>query len=355
MEIRTFIGRKLNYINGILRRQIEIDRNLKNRSDVKLTYEYYDAPKNPIDFFSKRYFFYPIYSYLHSRNSDKKIIYHINFQYLSDLVLFLDKSKTIITCHDIFTFLEKGNIKNPFIVRKYSSLGLKKCKFIISISEFTKNELINKLGIPKEKIIVIKNGINREMFKPIPQNKLSTLKPLYPSYKKILHVGSEVNRKNFLTLLKALYLTKKKAKKLKLIRIGQPRYINLIKLLRLEKDIIYLKNINNKRLREIYNLCDFFVYPSLYEGWGAPGLEAASCGTPVICSDIPIFREIYQDFPLYFPSKNYKILAKIILENLNNEDIKQEMIKKGIKIANSYSWKRSAEKYLKYAKLIIEN
>jgi glycosyltransferase involved in cell wall biosynthesis len=193
------------------------------------------------------------------------------------------------------------------------------------------------------------------MFYPITIDKLDEIEPLYPESKKILHVGSEINRKDFITLLKAFYLVKKEVKNLKLIRIGRPNYMKFIKSLRLEKDIIYLSDISNVRLREIYNLSDIFVYPSLYEGWGAPGLEAASCGTPVICSDIPIFREVYQDFPQYFPPRNYKVLAEKIIKNIENESLKQKMRKKGLIVVNEYSWKRSAEKYFNLAKYVIEN
>lgn len=353
ITIKTFIGRKLNYINGILRRQIELDRHLKRREGVNLIYEYYNAPQNPLDYFTKRYFFFPYYSW--KRSSNKNSINHITFQYLGDLGHFLDKSKTIITCHDIFTFLEKNNLRNPYIIQRYSLSGLRKCRYVISISNFTKNELHHKLKIPLEKIIVIKNGMNQEMFKPLHEKELSKIEPLYPEFNKILHVGSEVFRKDFITLLKAFYLIKKRNKNIKLIRVGQPAYKKIIHRLGLEKDVIYLNAINNERLREIYNLCDIFVYPSLYEGWGAPGLEAAACGTPVICSDIPIFREVYKDFPHYFSPRDYKSLANIIIENINNERLKLEMSRKGFEVLKRYSWKKSAERYLKLTKFVLEN
>lgn len=354
MEIRTFIGRKLNYINGILRVHIELSKPLKLHNNVKFTYVYYYPPKNPVDFFSKRYILYPFRSHYLLKNSNENTINNISFQYLGDLAHFIDKKKTIITCADIYNFLEKKNLKNPWIIQKYSLFGLKKCRYIMSISDFTKIELINKFKIPNDRITVIKCGINREMFKPLTQNELSEIEQLFPNHKKILHVGTEEGRKDFLTLVKAFYLVKKKIKRIKLIRIGTPSYSNVIKNLGLEKDVIYLSKISNERLREIYNLCDFFVFPSLYEGFGLPGLEAASCGTPVICSDIPIFKEIYKDFPLYFPPKDYIRLAKVILDNINEIDLKQELRRKGIQIAKLYPWEKSAKKYFKLLTLINE-
>ena len=358
MEIINFIGRKLDKPNEMwrdFRRQIEIDKYLKKRYDVKLKYEYYIRPKNIIDYISKRYFLYPYYSHLHTKNSKKNTVFQIHFQFLADLALFLDIRKTIITCHDIFNFLQKKELKNPIITQKYAILGLKKCRFIIAISKFTKNELAYKLNIPKDKIIVIKSAVNQEMFRPISENEISMIKPLYPDYKKLIYVGNESLRKNFITLLKAFYIIKKKYKKIKLIRVGAPRYSRFISNLGLEKDIIYLENISNERLREIHNLCDYYVFPSLYEGFGFPGLEAASCGTPVICSDIPVLREIFKDFPFYFPPKDYKTLAKIIIENINNEDLKKDMSNKGLNVVKNYSWKKSAEQYYKIVKKISED
>lgn len=350
ITIRTLIGRRLKHIDGILRRQVELDRYLMTRNDVNLEYVYYNPPLHPLDYLSKRYFLYPYYCHKMER---KNIVNHITFQYLGDLMHFLDKERTIITCHDIFTFLEKSNLRNPFFVRHYSREGLKKCKYIISISDFTKQELVNKLGINEDRIVVIKNGMNRDIFRPLTGREREAVKPLYPGFKKILHVGTEVDRKDFLTLLKAFYLVKKKRSDLKLIRVGKPAFANVIKNLKLENDVHYLSNVSNQRLNEIYNLCDLFIFPSIYEGWGAPGLEAASSGTPVICSDIPIFREVFQDFPCYFPPKNYKKLANTIIELIDDELRKKVMREKGFSVLNQYSWKQSSIKYLNLVKQVL--
>ncbi|MHA1755122.1 MAG: glycosyltransferase family 4 protein [Promethearchaeota archaeon] len=352
IKIRTYIGRKLNYINGILRRQIELDRYLKDKPDIKLEYIYYTAPKHPLDFIAKRYILFPISSKKYS--NEKNVVNHITFQYLGDLGHFLNKNNTIITCHDIFTFIEKRNIKNPKIIQAYAITGLKKCKKIIAISNFTKNELISKLKIPESKIIVIKNGINNKIFYPMNNSQLEKVEPLFPGKIKILHVGTEAGRKDFLTLVKAFYLLKKKIKNIKLIRIGNPLYKNALKQMGLENDVVYISNISDSRLREIYNLCDVFVFPSLYEGWGAPGLEAAACGTPVICTNIPVFREVYQDFPLYFPPKDFKTLSHLMFEVLTNKSMKREMGKKNAKIIKQYSWKDSSKKYVKLIKKILD-
>ncbi len=344
-------------IPGNYRKQTEQDRYIKKKYNVKMTYEYFTRTKNPINFISKRYFLYPYYSCYKNRKLNKDVVFQIHFQNLGDLALFLDKKRTIITCQDIYNILYLRSIMYPFFAQQYSILGLKRCRVIIAISEFTKNELVNKLKIPREKIVVIKDAVNQEMFKPILDNNIPKVEPLFPEYKKILYVGTEQPRKDFLTLIKAFYIIKNHYphQKIKLIRVGSPNYLNYIKQLGLDKDIVYFKNIIDKRLREFYNLCDFFVSPSLYEGFGLPGMEAASCGTPVICSDIPVFKELYQDFPLYFPKQDYRALAKLIVDNIDNEDRKREVSEKGLYVASKYSWEQSAEKYYKVLQFIVEN
>jgi glycosyltransferase involved in cell wall biosynthesis len=214
--------------------------------------------------------------------------------------------------------------------------------------------LVQKLKIPEDKVIVIKNGMNQKMFYRMTESEIDNIPALFPKFKKILHVGNEEYRKNFITLLRALFILKKKVKNIKLIRVGPSSHYEIIKLLNLEKNVIYLNNISNDRLREIYNLSDVFVYPSNYEGWGAPGLEAASCETPVVCSDIPIFREVYHDYPYYFPPNNYKMLADAVYQCLIDESLTNEMRKKGLDVVKIYSWKKSAKKYLKLAKFVLE-
>ena len=168
-----------------------------------------------------------------------------------------------------------------------------------------------------------------------------------------MHVGTETDRKDFLTLLNAFYLIKKKRKDIKLIRVGKPAYPDIIKRLQLENDIYYLSNISDLRLNEIYNLCDLFIYPSIYEGWGAPGLEAASSGTPVICSDIPIFKEVFQDFPVYCSPKDHKNFANTILSVLKDESQMKRMREKGLNIVKNYSWEESSIRYLNFIKRVI--
>jgi glycosyltransferase involved in cell wall biosynthesis len=314
LYIRKIMGRELEYINGYYRVQVEMDKILYDYDDIVMLYHYYQQPKNIIDHFIKRLVKYPRFL---RKSESKDIVNHIIVQHLSDLARKL----------------------NPDMTLK----GLKKCKHIIAISEFTKQEAIEKLGIDEKKITVIKCGVNRDIFHPI-ESSITTKKL------KILHVGTEGGRKDFLTLLYAFQEVKKYDKDAVLIRVGKPEYINKIKELGLENDIKYISNISDNDLNLLYNFVDLFVFPSIYEGYGLSIMESLSCGTPVICSDIPVFREIYGDSVTYFPVKDHLSLAVKILASGLNKKSKDIIIEKGLKLAEENKWKGCANQYLNYIK-----
>jgi len=356
MHVRNLIGKLLDKPNEIwkdFRKQLEQDQYLNRKYDIEISYQFFIS-NNPLDYLVKRYLMYPLNIYLF-RNQPKETIFQIHFQFLGDLALYTSNKKTIITCHDIYNFFNTGGLKNPKIRQKYALFGLKKSSLIIAISNFTKNELIRRLNIPEEKIVVIKNAINREMFRPLYNNQITHFTELDDNSKKILYVGNETNRKNFQTLIKGFFLAKRQIPNLKFIRVGQPTeyHLKLIKTMNLIEDFVYLNNVSNIELAELYNLSDLYVTASVYEGFGLPVLEAASCGTPVICSGIPTFRELYKDFPLYFPPYDYKKLSDLIITTINNEDLKKKLSKEGIRISKKYNWEKSAEKYYNVLKSLL--
>jgi len=335
----------LEFPGGYLRRQIEIDRCLNNY-DVDILYDYYEQPKSKLDHLIKRVIKYP----RHLKRTNGNFINHIIAQHLSDLALVLDPDYTVICCLDICNFINQKGYRNGKLVNKLRLKGMEKCNNIIAISEFTKRETVEKLGIEEDKIEVIKCGVNRKVFFPI--------KNLWKDFwldcfgfddKNVLYVGTEeFGRKNFITLLRAFYLLKKKVKNVKLIRVGNSEYVDEIKVLGLENDIIYLTNITNSELNVLYNICDLFVFPSVYEGYGLPGMEANSAGCPLICSDIPVFREIYGESAMFFEPRSSIELSNIIMEIIDDTTKKEELIKNGIELAENNKWEKFADQYYKY-------
>ena len=338
LKIRKIAGRDLTFINGYSRIQIEMDKFLYKNTEF--FYDCYKPPKTFIDHFIKRLIKYPQHL---RKTEDKDTINHIIVQHLSDLARKLDPDMTIIHLLDIYNFIKHKGLKNSSIINKMRLKGLKKCKHIISISEFSKNEAINKLRIDENRITVIKCGVNREVFHPIDiTNPIKRFK--------ILHVGTESGRKDFMTLLYALYSVKKYIKDIILYRVGNPEYLDEIKKLDLEFNIIYISEISDVDLNMLYNAVDLFVSPSSYEGYGLSIMEALSCGTPVICSDIPVFKEIYGDCVRYFPVGNSFSLSTEILAFSSNRNTQRILIDKGLKLAKKNTWEKVANQYYNYIK-----
>ncbi|MDQ1275375.1 MAG: hypothetical protein QG610_948, partial [Euryarchaeota archaeon] len=138
---------------------------------------------------------------------------------------------------------------------------------------------------------------------------------------------------------------------------GTPNYLGVrekllkqIESLNLQKDIIFAGYVSENELAEIYNAVDLFVFPSLYEGFGIPPLEAMACGTPVITSNTSSLPEVVGDAAIQADPYNTEKFVEEMYEVLTNEDLKKEMIRKGLKRSKVFSWDNSAKKTLKVYK-----
>ena len=339
------MGRTLNPItNGYTRVQLEMDKILLNNNyDVKISYHYYKQPKTIIDHFYKRLIWYP--KMLRKSENDYNVN-HIIVQHLSDLARKLNPDRTILHLLDIYNFINRKGIRNNWLMNRRRLKELRKCKHIIAISEFSKNEAIEKLGIDKNRITVIKCGVNRDVFHPI-----DIFYPIVITNSdkfSILHIGTESGRKGFITLLYALKEITKYNPDIILYRVGKPEYKKEIKKMDLESKIKYISEISDEDLNILYNSVDLFVFPSSYEGYGLPIMEALSCGTPVICSDIPVFKEIYGDSVMYFPVNDYISLTDEILKFSMEKEHK--LLEKGINLAKENTWEKYANQYFNYIK-----
>ena len=206
------------------------------------------------------------------------------------------KGKLIVTIHDVFhlampQFL-KGIHKRLYAKFMFQMVKRKANK-IICVSKFTANELIRYVGVRKNQIKVIYNGIDEEWFN-VKIEKSVHNKPY------LLYVGNVKPHKNLINLVKAFELIKEKIPH-DLIIVGKKEGFitgdsNILKLTEKMSDrVIFTGYIDDDLLKQYYKQADLFVFPSLYEGFGLPPLEALATGTIVICSDIPILREICKE------------------------------------------------------------
>ena len=111
-------------------------------------------------------------------------------------------------------------------------------------------------------------------------------------------------------------------------------------------NIEYLDNVSNSELFNLYSNAKILVFPSFYEGFGLPPLEAMSCGCPVIISNIPVLKELYEDAALYINPNDSQDIKNMILKILNNVDIKNNLVELGLKQSEKYSWEKSSNKII---------
>ena len=267
-------------------------------------------------------------------------------------------NKSILTIHDLrFLYWQFSGYK-IFFNYLYCKFFLTNVDHFIAVSETTKNQLISLLG--KRDITVVENGIDIKDFKKIKKKTKNELKKKYNINSKfIFTVGHFENRKNFLNLI--LSMRNIGNQRIKLIIAGnasskreiryKEKLQNIIYENKLNYRVLLLSNVSNEEIKSLYAMSKLFIFPSVYEGFGIPILEAMAYNKKIVLSNIEPFREIINyDKRFYFDPENIKDISKKIKMNLNNTNIKQNKYRLSLK---SYKYKILASKIYKiYINLI---
>lgn len=269
------------------------------------------------------------------------------------------KCKTVVTFHDLSfashpEFYSAG--KNYWHFSMNPKRQARKADKIIAVSKSTKDDLVNLYKINPDKITVIYSGINLEAGILNLESGILEVKKKYnlPDYY-ILYLGTLEPRKNIVNLIKAFELFKKnelKSNKLqatsyKLIIAGAKGWLyedifKAAKKSAFKNDIIFTGFADDEDKPVLYSLADLFVYPSFYEGFGFPPLEAMSHGTPVITSDFSSLPEAVGDAAIMVNPYNPNELAKAMELVLGDEKLKSFLIKKGFEQIKKFSWHKCA-------------
>ena len=297
------------------------------------------------------YFAYP---FIVKKKVTKNNVKHITRQDLAFLLELIDLRKTIVTCHDIIP-IAYYNTRNP--IWKLNAKGLRKAEKIITVSEFSKKDISKFIKYPEEQIEIIPPAVDHHLYYPSRNKKCLSKYGIGEGEKVILYVGAEEPRKNVQFLVNSFSKLKNRIPQVKLLKVGTPNYIGVrekllkqIEALNLQKDVIFTGYVSESELAEIYNAVDLFVFPSLYEGFGIPPLEAMACGTPVITSNTSSLPEVVGDASIVVDPYDINKFAEEMYEVLTNDDLKKEMIGKGLKRSKMFSWDNSAKKTLKVYK-----
>ncbi|MCK4882028.1 MAG: glycosyltransferase family 4 protein [Candidatus Omnitrophica bacterium] len=270
-----------------------------------------------------------------------------------------DGAKIIVTVHDvIFKAFPQGHTLVTIDAgeRQFEQIRKQSAK-IICCSDNTACDLKKYFQVPDEKIVRIYPGVDKGIFNRIAKEEEATAERVLAQkgvkQPFILSVGTIEPRKNLINSIHAFHaLRAKKDFSGKLVVIGMDGWlhddlVNLIETLRLKKDIIFLGYLTDAELRYFYNKAEVFIFPSFYEGFGFPILEAFCCGAPVVTSNISSCPEIAGDAALSVDPNSPQDIAGAIGRIVSDRDLRETLREKGSKRAEDFDFRKTAEETLK--------
>jgi glycosyltransferase involved in cell wall biosynthesis len=227
------------------------------------------------------------------------------------------------------------------------------------VSHATKNDLIKHFNIPDTKIDVIYPGLDLIFEEKIENEDIIFKKyGLDPSYKYIMHVGRDEKRKNIRTLLTAFYKFKKdfNMKNVKLIKINKLSENNkkLVEDLKLGDEVYIIDHVPDEDLFRFYKISEAFLFPSTLEGFGLPLIEAMACGTPIIASNTSAIPEVVEDAAILIDPKDINAFSNALYNLLTDDDLKEELIRKGLQQSTKFRWETAAKKTIEVYKKAIK-
>lgn len=265
--------------------------------------------------------------------------------------------KSLLTVHDLVAFLYPNthNKKATIIEKLLLRHALKRATTVCAVSENTRRDILQRFHFPPEKIEVVSCAAGEE-FRPIPKEKLKDfiVKTNLPE-KFFLAVGTLEPRKNYLNLIKAFKEVSERHPDYYLIIVGKngwdfEKIYAAIKENYLSKKVHVLGYLSNKSLVNLYSLATALVFPSFYEGFGMPPLEAMQCGCPVIASHTSSLPEVVGDAAILINPESPEQITAAMLKIIKDPDLRQQLREKGLVQAKKFSWEDSAKKLLKIFK-----
>lgn len=271
--------------------------------------------------------------------------------------------KYVITVHDI-TFKKYSEGFTLATRLYYTALfprSLHLADVIITDSISTKNDLIESYGINSEKIQVVYLGISEEFLKKVHSVDPKKVIAKYNLPEKyFLFTGVLSPRKNLLTILDAFKAIKEKYKAYKLVIVGRPGWLyqeifEKVTALSLNNDVLFIDYVPEHELPFFYRNATIFLFPSLYEGFGLPILEAMASGCAVITSNVSSMPEVAGDAALYVNPTKKEELIHAMKTIINNKDVQRQLQKKGFSQIKKFSWEKTARETAAVYTKLLEN
>ena len=361
----TGIGR---YVYELVRQLAEIDK--KNEYVLFMNRPEYDTFDPPNKRFSKVLVnakHYTIKEQLHYLRVLKKAKLDLmHFTHFNAPILY--QKPSVVTIHDLTLSFFPGKKMNSAFYRMAYNVVLKSAvkhsKRVIAVSENTKQDLMEVLGTPSPKVEVIYEGVTDQFGPRGDKEKIEDVKLKYGISKEfLLYTGVWRGHKNLVNLIKAFALLRDgpEAFDLSLVITGEedpyyPEVKRTVNELGLEHHVIYTGMVSEPELVCLYQAAKLYVFPSLYEGFGLPPLEAMRCGTPVVASKTSCIPEVCGEHnALYFDPYDPEDIASTVRKVLLDSGLYDDLRECGLKHSLKFSWEGMAEKTLAVYENVLES
>lgn len=266
------------------------------------------------------------------------------------------RGPTVVTLHDMAPELFPEIYSSPSHQwhRRLKAQCLRRADLVICVSRTTQEDAVSVAGIPKEKTVVVHHAAS-STFRPLPEFPIEVEAMGDGPF--LLHLGNRSANKNFGLLLRAYSMWSLRSD-VRLIVVGSgwsAQESELLEKHQLFDHVVLLPHVSDLELCQLYNKASAFVFPSLYEGFGIPILEAMASGCPIVASRIPSTLEIAGHCPIYFRPNSVEELCDA-LDLAINEGRNSDRVQKGLEISKQYSWTKSASKTLSlYDDILLGN
>lgn len=269
--------------------------------------------------------------------------------------------RMVVTIHDLIHLVDEEESRKA-AVKTYASLMLKaatrKAERIITVSNFSRDQIAEHLGVKEEKIVVIPNGVALHL-----RSADGTRNGAYERGRPyFLYVGNLKPHKNLKRLMQAVALVRSRTGWDWDFLIAGPNdqaaiepYQEQARRLHISDSVMFLTEVSDQALPDLYRGAKFLVLPSTLEGFGLPVLEAMACGTPVACSQAASLPEVGGEAVRYFDPVEIEDIAAVLEALASSKDLRADLAKKGLARAAQFSWDESARRHAALYRQVLNN
>lgn len=294
-------------------------------------------------------------------------MFHIIDHSNAHLIRSLNPTHTVVTCHDLMLLkLAAGEIPGPrrqtriaSTVFRWSARHLLNAEAVVCDSESTKRDVLKYIGCVPERVHVVYLGLHKAFREVLDSDVHVKARKHFglTSYITILHTGKNTFYKNLEGAIKALSLLPNALRsRINFVKVGldfTSEQWHLARRLGLSEQVRFLGQVNIQDLVLLYNVSEMLLFPSLYEGFGWPPLEAMACGTPVVCSNRGSLKEIVGDAAFIVDPEDPREIADGVERVLTDVQLRERMIAHGLERAKQFSWENTAEQVFRIYQEIL--